>query len=141
MEEVKLYVGLVLYDQKRFEICEYDCTILPNGMYKLPDNESLPKDRTKFTTAIHPNMLDKRIYLNESKNVNFIYYSLDKETVLFELIKCKEDYLRLQDSLIEQCMNEIKELNKRIDKFHRRKDKIEQEFSIKPVDRIRNNLR
>ena len=141
MENITLYVGLVLYNQKRFEIAEYECSILPNGMYKLPEHESLPKDRTKFTTAIHSNMLDKRIYLNESKNVNFIFYSLDKNNVLFELVKCKEDYKKLQDSLIDECMAEIEELKKRINKFSKRKDAIDQDFAIKPVDRIRNNLR
>ena len=38
-------------------------------------------------------------------------------------------------------MAEIEELKKRINKFSKRKDAIDQDFAIKPVDRIRNNLR
>lgn len=140
MENITLYVGLVLYNEKRFEFAEYNCEILPNGMYKLPDKLALPKDREHMTTAIHPRILDKRIYLDKAKNVNFIFYSLDKNATLFELVKSKEDFIKLQDSLIEIRLKEIAEIQKQINKYAKRKDQIEQDFNIKPVDIIRYTI-
>ena len=140
MENIVLYVGLVNYSQKRFEICEYNCTILPNGMYKLPNNLSLPKDGERLTTAIHENMLGKRIYVNKSSHVNFIYYSLDKNEVMYTMIKSKEAYIKLQDTLIESRKKDIKEIQKQITKYEKRKETIDNDFTVKSVDVIRGVL-
>lgn len=134
MEEIKVYAGLVLYNQKRFEICEFDAMILPNGMYKV--GVQVPKDRNSVTTAIHPKQMGKRIYLNQSKNVNFIFYSLDRNEVILEVMRSKEDYIKLQNSLIEERKSEIAELNKQINKYYKRIDEIEQNFSINSVNSI-----
>ena len=140
MENIVLHVGLVNYSQKRFEICEYNCTKLPNGMYKLPDKLSLPKDGERLTTAIHENMLGKRIYVNKSSHVNFIYYSLDKNEVMYTMIKSKEAYIKLQDTLIESRKKDIEEIHKQINKYEKRKETIDNDFTIKSVDAIRGVL-
>ena len=137
MENIVLHVGLVNYSQKRFEICEYNCTILPNGMYKLPDKLSLPKDGERLTAAIHESMLGKRIYINKSSRINFVYYSLDKNEVTYTMIKSKEAYIKLQDTLIESRKKDIKEIQKQINKYEKRKETIDNDFTIKSVDVIR----
>ena len=136
MSYITLYAGLVLYSEKRCEIAEYECEILPNGMYKLLYKRALPKDREHMTTAIHEKLLDKRIYIDKAKNVNFVFYSLDKNAVLFELLKSKDDFIKLQDNLIEIKMKEIAELQKQINKHNKKKDQMLQDFNIKSVDVI-----
>ena len=141
MENIVLHVGLVNYSQKRFEICEYNCTMLPNGMYKLPDKLSLPKDGERLTAAIHESMLGKRIYINRSSHINFVYYSLDKNEVTYTMIKSKEAYIKLQDTLIESRKKDIKEIQKQITKYEKRKETIDNDFTMKSVDVIRGVLR
>ena len=140
MENIVLHIGLVNYSQKRFEICEYNCTILPNGMYKLPDKLSLPKDGERLTAAIHESMLGKRIYITKSSHINFVYYSLDKNEVTYTMIKSKEAYIKLQDTLIESRKKDIKEIQKQITKYEKRKETIDNDFTIKLVDVIRGVL-
>ena len=140
MENIVLHVGLVNYSQKRFEICEYNCTILPNGMCKLPDKLSLPKDGERLTAAIHESMLGKRIYISKSSHINFVYYSLDKNEVTYTMIKSKEAYTKLQDTLIESRKKDIKEIQKQITKYEKRKETIDNDFTMKSVDVIRGVL-
>lgn len=140
MEEITVYAAMALFSQKRYEICAIRCGIIPNnGMYKILDKElTIPKDRTKNATAIAPQMMHKRIYLNQSSNVNFVYYSLDRDECLLELMNCKKDYFNLQNSLIEQRQKEIDDLQKKIDKYKKRMETFDETFVIKPVDDLRN---
>lgn len=78
--------------------------------------------------------------VNKSSHVNFIYYSLDKNEVMYTMIKSKEAYTKLQDTLIESRKKDIEEIQKQITKYEKRKETINNDFAIKSVDAIRGVL-
>ena len=56
------------------------------------------------------------------------------------MIKSKEAYIKLQDTLIESRKKDIKEIQKQITKYEKRKETIDNDFTIKLVDVIRGVL-
>ena len=136
-----IYAALALFDQKRFEICEIQCEPVPkqDGVYKILNKElTIPHDRNKNATAITQKMMNKRIYLNKSTDVNFVYYSFDRDECLLELLNCKKAYNDLQVSLIKKCKDEMATLQKRIDKYRKRIETFDETFVVKPVDNLVN---
>ena len=49
-------------------------------------------------------------------------------------------YIKLQDTLIESRKKDIEEIQKQINKYEKRKETIDKDFTIKSVDAIRGVL-